>query len=218
MSYSICYQTLAYCYSKGDLISAANTWLEQQGQSISGNVYHDFERFTGITLPNHDVYTLMMEYGDSNFFDENDKPVRYWSSYGFHSEHHFIQNIGIKMSEQVASGELKPNNRWIKPESWVRRIRAHQKNAQPIGRLPWSIAAHFYDPLPTETEQLAYRSQVFEWLRGFDVSIKTDTYGGHETLKLTINPTSPFQWWFFCALSQPLRDKPLAIPSFDIER
>ena len=211
MSYSICYQTLAFRYRHDALLSDAQQWLVLQGHTLEPHGLHQaFLNLTGISLPRHgDRFTLVTEFGDSNVFDYDGKRARdSWACHGFHSSGDMLRYLGIRWSEDVESGAIKPNGRWAKAESWIRRIRDGIKHAEDIGKCPYAIRVRIVMSVEPDLWRVL-QSQ----LNALGALMRIEG----EEMHLTCRPTTAFEWWLCCQLIQALRDKPAVVPTFSID-
>lgn len=215
MSYSICYAIQAFCYPFPALLSDAKAWFEQQGGEVNDHFYRDFEARTGVRLPyQENEFVLITECGDSNLFDENGKRVRdSWASHGFLNGRDAIRYLGIRWSEDVESGALKPNGRWSTAESWIKRIKQHVKHAETVSRLPYRCEKSFYTIDALSEEQCLLR----DVLSRLGVKVHHGIGGEEQAFRFSLAPQSVFEWWLFSRIMRQFPEKPTVVPMVSID-
>ncbi|EIO4563341.1 hypothetical protein LQM11_003967 [Vibrio parahaemolyticus] len=215
MSYSICYAMQAFRYPYPTLSHDAKTWFEQQGWAVTDHFFHDFEQRTGVRLPYHeDVFVLVTEFGDSNLYDESGKRARdSWTSHGFLRRFDAIRYLGIRWSEDVESGNMKPGGRWSSAESWIKRIKQQIKQAETVSRVPHYCEKSFYS-----IDSLSERQQhLLDVLSRIGTKIRYGIGGETQAFRLSLAPLSTFEWWLFSRVTHQMPDVASIIPMINIE-
>ena len=216
MSYSICYAMQAFRYTFPMLNSDAKAWFEQQGGEVTQHFNSDFEQRTGIRLPyQEDVFVLIAEFGESNLFDDEGKRVRGdWCSHGFLRHFDAVRYLGIRWSEDVESGALKPGGRWGSAEGWIKRIKQQLKHAELVSKLPYYCEKSFYStPLDTLSEK---QRALMLSLESIGVKKTVGLYGDEQAFRLSLRPKSVFEWWLFSVAAHQLPSKPACIPMVSV--
>lgn len=215
MSYSICYAMQAFCYPFPALLSDAKAWFEQQGGEINDHFYRDFEVRTGVRLPyQEDEFVVITEFGDSNVFDENGKRVRdRWASHGFLNRREAIRYLGIRWSEDVESGALKPGGRWSTAESWIKRMKQQIKHADVVTRLPYRCEKSFYT-IETLSEA---QCQLRDVLLRLDVKVCNGIGGEDQAFRFSLAPQTAFEWWLFSRIMRQFPERPPVVPMVNID-
>ena len=212
MSYSICYAMQAWHYPITALVSDAKAWFEQQGLSVTDAFHSDVKKHLGLILPRTDTFVFTGEFGESNLFDDDGKRVRdEWSCHGFLTASDAVRYLGIRWSEDVESGSLKPNGRWSTAESWIKRIKQQLKQAEPLSRCPRRCEKSFYSMPPLDALS---ESQILlmQTLTRMSVEPITGLYGDEQAFRLVCHPKSAFEWWLFCQAVHHLPEHPPALP------
>lgn len=216
MSYSICYAMQAFRYPFPQLLSDAKSWFIQQGGEVTDHFYHDFEQRTGLRLPyQEDLFVFVTECGESNVYDDEGKRVRgSWASHGFLRHFDAVRFLGIRWSEDVESGALKPGGRWSTAESWIKRIKQQLKQAELVTKLPHYCEKSFYS---TPLESLSERQQTLMLtLQSLQIKQQTGLYGDEQAYRLSLMPSTVFEWWLFSQATQRLPIEPPCVPLVSI--
>jgi hypothetical protein len=216
MSFSICYAMQAWHYPYPDLLRDAKAWLAEQNRRTANTIERDMAAL-GVSFPRHDdQFVVTAEFGESNLFDEYGKRVRgEWTCHGFLNQRDVVRYLGIRWSEDVESGALKPNGRWSTAESWIKRIKQQLKQAQPVTSLPRYCEKSFYSiPLNALTDK---QQTLMHMLTLLSVQQTTGLYGEAQAFRLTCQPKTVFEWWLFCQAVHQLPSEPAVVPMLSID-